>query len=107
MPIFKCEQCGKEFDRPRKQPYCSPECFQLILTKKKNMYLNTYEIILKDGDLTEFLKQANRESLQWQFEKQLKKETMKGSYKAFQKDCMESLKPFYEYVLKTVRVRRA
>jgi len=70
------------------------------------MYLTTYEIILKDGDLIKFLNQANRESLQWQFEKLLKKETLKGSYKAFQKNCTESLQPFYEYVLNTVRVRR-
>jgi len=107
MPIFKCEQCGKEFDRPRKQPYCSPECFQLILTKRKNEYLTIYEWIIRDVNFPKWIQKASRESLQWQFEKQVKKEVMKGSYKAFLTDNITSIQEFYEYVLKTVRVRRA
>jgi endogenous inhibitor of DNA gyrase (YacG/DUF329 family) len=108
MVKVKCEQCLKEVDRPRPQPYCSPECYQLALTKRKSDYLIIYSWLIKTDAVhfPKYLKQASREGLQWQFEKQLKKETMKGSHKAFLKGDISNIEVFLEYVLNTVRVRR-
>lgn len=108
MPKQKCEQCGKEFDTLRKHPFCCYQCFRLAETKRKNVHMEYYKWLMQQNNVyyPRYLQQAKRESLQWQFEKQVKKEVMKGSHKAFQEDGITNENTFLQYVLDTVRVRR-
>lgn len=108
MSKYKCEQCKKEFDRPRKQPYCSRECFNVAEVKRKNEYLNVYRWLTETDKVyfPRFLQLARRERLDWEFKRQIKKEVMKGSYKAFLTNEVKTIEGFLQYVLNLLIVKR-
>jgi len=96
MVKLKCEQCDKEFDRPRPQPYCCSECFKIHEVKKKTEYMNDYTILSQDKFYKVFLDKANRQGKRFEFEKTFKNEVLKGTHKAFE------MQGFYGYIMNKI-----
>ena len=64
MKIFKCIQCGKNFESVRKKKYCKPECRPS--NPKKGKSLNSNQLIIE-----KFLKSPKK---LWADKKQMMKE---------------------------------